>query len=131
MTVGIPPGTGPQEVDGVWLNGLAAGLNGTYQSGVSAAGTTQSGATQLVSGNSLIELDTVGGSSGVALPAALAGTEVSIYNNTSTTVTVYPQIANNAVTGTQDTINNTTSTTISGHAGAFFFCAKNGIWAAK
>lgn len=133
MTVGIPPGSGPQEVDGVWLNGLAAGLNATYQSGITAAGTTQGTATQLAGGFTLMELDTVPGSSGVALPAAFAGTEISIYNNTATTAAVYPLIANNPITGTQDTINNGTNFSggISGHAGAFFFCAKNGVWAAK
>ena len=131
MTVGIAPGTGPQEIDGNWLNGLAAGLNATYQSGLTALGTTQATALQLAGGYTLMEIDTVAASTGVALPAAFAGTEISIYNNGLQTLTVYPQIANNPITLAQDTINNGASTTTATHTGLFFFCAKNGVWAAK
>lgn len=133
MTVGTPPGTGPQLVDGVWLQGVSGGANQTYQYGITASGTSsQSAAFQLPGGINFFEVDTAAANSGVALPAAIAGTDVVIYNNTSTaTLVVYPQIANNPLTGAQDTINNTTSLTMAAHAPVAFFCAKNGVWGAK
>lgn len=131
MTVGLQPTYGPQLVDGTYVNGIAAGLNATSQAGFTAAGNNQATALQLSPGNTLIEFDTVGNGTGAALPAALAGTEISIYNNGANTLTMYPSIANNPVTAAQDTINNGTSTTIASHASGYFFCAKNGIWAAK
>lgn len=130
---GTPPGTGPGLQDGQWLNGLAGGLNNNYQYGVTAAGTTQTTATQLPTGVLLIEIDTAAASTGVNLPPALQGNQFIVYNNGAQTVTVYPAVANNPVTGVQDTINN--GTTLSGgiasHTATEFFCAKNGIWAAK
>ncbi len=131
--VGTPPGSGPQLVDGIWLNGLAAGSNATYQAGITATGTTQATAVQLPAQITLFEIDTVASSTGVALPPALAGTEISIYNNGANTVTVFPSINNNQALSpaAQDTINNGTSTTIATHSTLYFFCAKNGIWAAK
>lgn len=130
MAQGFAPQNGFELPEGRWLNGLAAGVNYTYGSGFSAAGTTQSGATQLPSLLRLIEVDTVGASSGVALPPAVAGSEVSVYNSTSTTLTVYPSIANNPKTGVQDTINTTASSiTVGAHGHGFYFCPKTGNWA--
>lgn len=133
MTVGTPPGTGFQLVDGVWLNGLAAGQNETYQSGITASGSTQAGAFQLPAGIALFEIDTASSAQGVALPEAVAGTEISIYNNTAqTNLVVYPAIANNSLTSAQDTINNTTSLAFTAARQALlFFCAKNGNWSGK
>lgn len=130
---GVAPQNGFGMQDGTWLNGLAAGENCTYQSGVAAAGSTQAGSTQLQPGYALVEVDTVASSTGVALPPAIQGTEISIYNNGANTLTVYPSIANNGATGAQDTINNGSSLSggIATHASALFFCAKNGAWAAK
>lgn len=131
-TQGILPTPGFRLIDGLYVLGLSAGVNNTFQSGIAAAGTTQATATQIAAGFTLLEVDTVGASSGVALPQCNAGTIVqSLYNNTSTTLTVYPQIANNSVTVAQDTINNTTSYSINAHTGIAFACAKNGIWAAS
>lgn len=132
-SVGIAPTTNGNQgmVDQTWLNGVAAGLNATYQYGISAAGSAQSGATQLASGYTLMEVDTVSSSTGVALPPALAGTEISVYNNGANSLTVYPSIVNNGATGAQDTINNTTLVSVSSHTSEYFFAAKNGIWAAK
>ena len=133
MAVGTPPGTGPSLVDGAWLNGLAGGQNETYQSGITAAGSTQAGAFQLTPGIAIYEIDTATSAQGVALPEAVAGTELSIYNNTAqTNLVVYPAIANNALTGAQDTINNTTSLAFTAARQILFLaCPKNGVWAGK
>lgn len=133
MTVGIPPGTGPQLIDGIWAQGVAAGLNSTYISGITAAGSTQSGAFQLSPGFALVEIDTASSAQGVALPEAVAGMEITIFNNTAqTNLVVYPAIANNQLTGAQDTINNASSFTMgSARTPYLFSCAKNGVWSAK
>lgn len=132
MATGTPPGNGFQLVDGVWLQGLAGGSNATFQNGLTAAGSSsQAGALQLAAGITLFETDTVSSNTGVALPPAIAGTEISLYNNGSSTLTVYPSIVNNPITSAQDTINNSTSTTANSHTSLYFFCAKNGVWASK
>lgn len=133
MPIGIVPGNGFQLVDGDWLNGLAAGHNATYASGIAAAGTTQATATQIPDRVALIQVDTVGASSGVNLPAALQGTQLRVYNSTATTLAVYPQVANNPITGAQDTINSGSSLSggIATHVAVDFACAKNGVWSAR
>ena len=131
--VGTPPGTGPQLVDGAWLNGLAGGSNYTFQSGIAAAGTTQATATQLPAGIYLVEVDTVASGAGVNLPACLPGMELLVYHNgAANNLTFYPTVANNPITGAQDTINAATSLTgIAQHTVEVFSCAKAGVWAAK
>lgn len=130
-TVGTPPTQGPQLVDGTWLNGLAGGYNYSFQSGISAAGTTQATATPLPTGIYLLEIDTVPASSGVALPPCLPGTQLQIYNATGTTVTIYPAVANNPLTAAQDTINSATSITLLTHTATSPACAKAGNWYAS
>lgn len=122
---------GPALIDQQWLYGLAGGLNQVYQNGISAAGSTQATATALSSGVALLEIDTVGSSTGVNLPPALQGTEVNIYNNGANTLTVYPAVANNPITAAQDTINNGTSTSVNTHVSLICFSAKNGVWACQ
>lgn len=131
--VGTPPtpATGMGLVDGTWLNGLAGGENHAYQSGITAAGSTQAGATQLNAGVRMFSIDTVASSTGVALPSCLQGNELSIYNNGANTLTVYPAVANNPVTAAQDTINNGTSTSESSHTVKTYYCPENGVWAAQ
>ena len=129
--IGTPPGTGLGLVDGAWLNALAGGLNNTYISGLTAAGTTQANAAQIPSGYYSVEADTVAASTGLNLPPAFAGTDLLFYNNGANTVTIYPAVANNPITGVQDTINNTTSITVATHVAQAFTCAKNGIWFSK
>ena len=133
MATGTPPGTGPQLVDGVWLSGLAGGLNNLYVSGLTAAGTTQATATQIPSGYYLVEFDTVSASTGGYLPFAIPGTDMLIYNNGLQTLTVYPNPTNNSAVSpaAQDTINNTTSVTITSRNSAAFSCAKAGVWFSK
>lgn len=131
--VGTPPVNGFGAVDGVWLNGLAGGLNNTYQSGITAAGTTQATATQLPSAIGMVEVDTTAASTGVNIPPCLPGTELSVYNNGASTLAVYPTVANNPITAAQDTINNATALSggIASRALQYFSCAKAGVWASK
>ena len=128
--VAPPAGGGMRLLDADYVLGIANGTNLSFTSGISAAGTTQATATQLAGGFNLVEIDTVGASSGVALPFCLAGTQMNIYNNTATTLTVYPAILNNPITAAQDTINNSTSYSLSAHTGISPACAKNGVWGA-
>ena len=135
--IGVPPqgNAGFALVDNQWLLGLAAGTNYTFQSGLTATGTTQATALQLPTGIYGFEIDTVAASTGVALPACLPGTELSIYNNGLQTLTVYPSINNNTAVSpsAQDTINNGTSFSggIATHVIVWFNCSKVGVWAAK
>lgn len=130
---GQPPltGMGPGLVDAQWLNGIAGGTNYTFQSGISAAGTTQATSTPLAAGIYLYEIDTAAASSGVSLPPCIAGTQSVIYNNGLSTLTIYPSIANNPITTAQDTINNATSLSLSSHTSTAPACAKNGVWSAS
>ena len=133
---GTPPGTGPQLIDGQWLNGLAGGLNNLYLYGLTATGSGQSTAVQIPSGYYLVEFDTVASSTGAYLPFCTPGTDMLIYNNGAQTLTIYPNPGNNPLTITatttpQDTINNTTSTTITSHSSASMSCAKAGVWFGK
>jgi len=122
-----------QLVDGQWLRGLAGGENFSYALGVTATGTTQATAAPLPANAFLVDVDTSTPSTGlgVALPFAVPGTALLLYNNTANTITVYPDVKNNPLTGAQDTINATTSVTIATHVTGMFFCAKAGVWAAK
>lgn len=125
---GQVPVNGFGAVDGTWLLGLASGTNYTYQSGISAAGTTQATATPLTPGMYLVEIDTVAGSTGINLPTCVPGTQLQIYNNGSNTLTIYPSVANNPATSAQDTINNATSITVNAHTATSPACAKAGVW---
>lgn len=129
--VGTVPQNGFATVDGTWLNGLANGLNRSYQYGLTGAGTTQATAAQLPSQVAILEADTVASSSGFNLPPAYKGTEILFYNNGANTATIYPAVANNPNTSAQDTINNSTSLSVSSHTAEIFFSPKDGIWAAK
>lgn len=129
---GVAPviGGGAALIDQNWLNGLAGGLNYSYQSGITAVGTTQATATALPSGIMLLEVDTAAGSTGVALPLCYAGTQFVLNNNGANNITVYPAVANNPTLSpaAQDTINNTTTLTLNAHTQTAFACAKNGVW---
>ena len=129
--IGTPPGTGPQLIDGAWLNGLAGGLNNLYVSGLTAAGTNQATAAQIPSGYYIVEADTVASSTGLTLPFAVPGTDMLFYNNGANTVTIYPNVTNNPATSAQDTINNGTSVTVTSHNSYSFSTAKAGVWFGK
>lgn len=133
--VGTPPipSNGFGMVDGTWLNGLAGGTNYSYQSGISAAGTTQATATQLPAGIFLLEVDTVGSGAGVNLPPCVPGTQNVLYNNGANPLAVYPSVTNNPITAAQDTINNGSSLSgnLASHVSIAFACAKAGVWNAS
>jgi hypothetical protein len=135
--VGIPPNpsSGFGLVDGTWLNGLAGGSNFSYQSAITAAGTTQATATQLPANIYLVEVDTTAASTGVNLPPALPGTSLVLYNNGASTLAIYPTVPNNPITSAQDTVNasgtNTTSTTLATHVRLSCSVAKAGVWACQ
>jgi hypothetical protein len=131
--VGTPPTPygGPALQDSQWLLGLSQGNNYAFQSGISAAGTTQATATALPSGVFLIEVDTAAASSGINLPFCIPGLQLQIYNNGAQTLTIYPAVANNPLTSAQDTINNTTTLSLSSHTATSPACAKAGNWFAS
>jgi hypothetical protein len=131
--VGTPPFTGPGLVDGVWLNGLAGGLNFTTQSGITAhAGGTQAACLSLTPGAYLYEVDTVAsGSDSICLPFAVPGFNISIRNAGAQTLAIYGQSANNALTAAADTINATAGSsayTMIANNSAECFVAKAGSW---
>lgn len=130
---GIAPQNGFGMVDGTWLNGIANGQNYSYQSGITAAGTTQATATQLPAGVYLLEVDTAAASTGVAMAPCIPGVQSTLYNNGAQTLTIYPAVANNPLLSpaAQDTINNATSITLTSHTQIAFSCAKAGVWAAS
>lgn len=133
--VGQPPipSNGFGAVDGAWLNGLAGGSNFAYQSGITAAGTTQATATQLPANVYLVEVDTAAASTGVNLPPALKGAALTVYNNGAQTLAVYPTVPNNPITAAQDTINNGTSWSggVATHVKISCSAAKDGVWACQ
>lgn len=139
MTVGTPPGTGPQLVDGAWLTGIASGQNQTYQSGLTAkASGTQSNGTPIPNNISFVEFDTVGtGNDSAVLPfAENPGTTIVVLNSTSTSMNVYSNPGTNPVTGAADKLNGSTSAAVAvaGTGGITaaveFYCAKAGVWLA-
>lgn len=123
--VGDPPNpnSGPSLIDGAWLNGLAGGQNFSWKASISAAGTDRATATQIVPGFMLVEVDTVAASTGVRLPAAVPGTQVSIYNNGANTLSIYGYLA-------ADTINGGSSLSGGVISGGSIVCssAKSGAW---
>lgn len=133
--VGQPPipSNGPGLVDGTWLNGLAGGQNYTTQSGIVAhAGGTQAACTVLPAGIAQISVDTVAtNGDSVCLPFAAAGMDIQIANNSSSTLNIYGQAANNPLTGAADTINATAGSTNyspTTQQNVECYAAKNGAW---
>ena len=136
--VGTPPGTGFQTIDGLWLSGLAGGLNNTYQYGIATNGTNNATATQLPSGFALMEVDINSAvNQGVALPPCIQGTQFNLFNATTGSFAVYPSTISNTLNGVAiaDTINGLSSLAGAGSATAHnlleFSCARTGSWAAK
>jgi len=130
---GQPQVQGFQTPDGTWLLGLAGGQNFSYQFGIVAhAGGTQAACTVLPAGIAFMSVDTVASSGdSVCLPFAVAGTNIQIANNSSTTLNIFGQAGNNPLTGAADTINNTAgSTNYSPTTQQNVECVspKNGVW---
>lgn len=132
ITGKAPPANGGfRLMDSAYVLGIAQGVNFTFINGITATGTTQATATQLIPGFAIVNIDTVAASTGVALPPCIAGTVIDIYNNGLNTLTIYPSIANNPITGIQDTINAITSITLASHVAISPACGKNGGWGAS
>ncbi len=133
-TIGTPPtpATGPGLTDGIWLNGLAGGNNVLAVFGITVTGSTSTTSVQLTPGFRLYQLDTAPTSNGaVNLPLCSAGADVTIINNTSNTIFVFPSTLVNTLTATQDTLDGAKATgaiNIVTTSAAEFYCAKNGAW---
>jgi hypothetical protein len=135
MTVGTPPGTGPQLVDGTWLQGLAGGANQSYIAGINLTVNNQNTGYFLPGLLQLAEVDTAVASGSLTLPAAQAGTEITIFNNgTGQTINIFANPHINQLTGALDTIqatSNATATTLANNAVLILYCCKNGLWLFK
>ena len=127
------PATGPGLVDGTWLNGLAGGTNALSVFGITITGSTSATALQLTPGFRLYELDTAPTSNGaVNLPVCVAGGNLTVINNTTNTIFVFPSLLINSTTATQDTLDGVNSAggsiNIATTSAAEFYCARNGKW---
>lgn len=127
------PATGPGLVDGTWLNALAGGMNQVYKNGLTALGTNQGTALVLAAGIQLIEFDSVPSSTGAAMPQAMAGQCVVVFNHdAANTLTLYPAVRNNPTTGNQDVFETgsgtATSSTIAHGLSTRYCSAKDGFW---
>ena len=136
MTVGTPPGTGFQLVDGNWLNGLAGGTNNNYVSGLAAPNAaSQATATPIPSNVEFVEIDSAVPNGSLVLPLAIAGTQIACINTVAQTVNYYANAGINPLTGAQDTINGASNATpfntSTSAAVIIFYCAKNGSWRTK
>lgn len=131
--VGVAPGSGPQLIDGAWLNGVVGGQNFTYQSGITAhAGGTQAACLNLNPGIYLYELDTVASSGdSICVPFAQVGTNFSIRNAGAQSANLFAQSGTNLLTATTDQINgssNASAYALPANQSAECFVAKNGQW---
>ena len=129
MTLGVPPavGSNSQLVDGSWFYGLSGGTNMVVDTGITAyASGGATSATQLPALNAFYSIDTVGaGNASIALPHALAGTWIVVFNNTGTnSMNVYP-----FQNGTDTIKNVTTAYALIHNKAALFFSATDGQWA--
>lgn len=74
---------------GAGFSAIQAGvLGGTVKTGITAAGTTQGGATSLTAGINMI--GTAAASTGVVCPLTMPGDDMWIYNGGANAVSVYP-----------------------------------------
>lgn len=131
--VGQVPGSGPQLIDGQWLNFLSAGQNQLFQNGITAhSGGTQAACLILNNASWLYEVDTVAaGNDSICLPYAQAGSTLSIRNAGANVLNFFPQNTNNPATAAADTINGQTNTTtfvLTNNWVTDCFSAKNGNW---
>lgn len=129
MSVGRVPTGDQQLIDARFVNGITGGQNLLFQNGITAIGNSQATSVQLANQVAILQVDTSSASTGVAMPPAVAGVSITVINNTSNNITVYPSIANNQATSAQDTFNNNASSfTLNANTGAGFTCGKSGRW---
>ena len=118
--------------DSDYVNGIAEGQNGTFQTLTALAGGTQSNLAPVIKPDTLIAAITIvaTGNDSVTLPFATAGKVLYVQNNTANSARLYVPLAVNKITGIADVINN---------AAAFFdvtsestfVCGVNGFWGAR
>lgn len=89
--------------------------------GLTATGSAQADALQLNT-NTYQRVTTVAASTGVRLPAAVAGTRVVVFNSGANTLAVYP-ISGSSMNGTANAAQN-----IAANKGAEFVCCADGFW---
>lgn len=134
MAVGIPADSGFALQDSPFVNGIAQGLNASSQSLTAFAGGGQAGAKGISPNAMLIQIGTVAtAGDSVALPFAVKGTWMVVFNGTATSANIFGRVPINKLTGVIDTINGTAGSTayaIAGGVSVLFFCPANGIWAA-
>lgn len=134
MTVGIQIDAGLALPDTQFINGIASGQNGTSQVITAFAGGGQGGAKGISPAALLVEIGTVvtNGDS-VALPFAVKGTYMIVFNASAQSANVFGRVPVNKLTGVIDTINGVAGSTayaIAGGVSVLFFSPANGIWAA-
>lgn len=134
MSVGIPADSGFALQDSPFVNGIASGQNASSQSLTAFAGGGQASAKGISPAALLVQINTVAtAGDSVALPFAVPGTWLVVFNASANSANVYGKVAINKLTGVIDTINGTASSTayaLAGGVSAIFFCAKAGAWAA-
>lgn len=116
-----------QLLPGDWANGVSDALYSSQS--VTAAGTTQADAAQINA--AFVEvLNGSAGNSGVKLPAAYPGAEVTILNNSANSTKIWPsgtdQIQN--AIGPGGYAGASASVTITTLNSALFICVKAGFW---
>ena len=110
----------PSRVLGAGANPLSTiAICGDGKDEITANGTTQATATQLVAIFNSVDTSTAG--SGVRLPPTEAGSVIYIANSGTNTIKVYPYEATT-------TVNQTTNATIAKDHTGIFFAVTNSIW---
>lgn len=112
---------------GIWTD-VATGIVGTVATGLTAAGSTQTGALGL--SNSVNVVSTVAASTGVRLPTVAgdvhvvqSGDVVTVFNRGANALSVYPPVG-----GTIDSLaTNAAFSVAAGKAARFFCVADNGL----
>ena len=100
----------------------SAGILGSINTAITAAGSTQAGGTALAAANNIVTTATEG--QGVTLPLTMQPADVmEVVNNTSVDIYVYPGLAGK--------INNSTANVplmLAPNSGARFFCIDGTSW---
>ena len=125
--------------DSSWLNALAGGDNYYTQTVTAIAGGGQANATPMGVPNAqgieaaLVMIGTVvTAADSVALPQAVKGRMIAVFNSSANSANVFASAVVNKVTGALDTLNaltNPTAYAMAGGSRSLFFCPADGKWA--
>jgi hypothetical protein len=116
-------------VAGSWeANGIGSGYASgyptvSYQNGISAAGTTQAGATALTA--CINRISTAAASSGVALPVSAGGMTITVANAGANAVNVYPYNSSGDII---NALAANAAFSVPASKTASFFCCATGQW---